>query len=225
MDVSEWKDKRKRPRAVDIVGEKFGRLTVMRRNGYGKQGQTTWDCKCECGQWVPSISKQSLASGNTRSCGCIARELLRSRNYRHGRAKSRLYKIYHGICTRCTNPHATHFKDYGGRGIKNLWKSFEEFDKDMGKGFRRLDKGKYSISIERTDVNGNYCKENCRWANMQEQANNTRRNHYLIYLGRRQTLTQWARELGSTQERIRARLKNGFTIEQALTYKRHQYRP
>lgn len=94
----------------------------------------------------------------------------------------------------------------------------------MGDEYNRLEGSGKKISIERIDVNGNYCKENCRWATDEEQANNTRRNHYLTFNGEKKTITQWARQTGSTQERIRARLKRGYTEEQALYYKKHQNR-
>lgn len=217
-------DRRKVPRFKDISGNVYDRLTVLKFVGKNKHGHTLWMCKCICGKQVPNVPKGSLSTGNTRSCGCLERELTANRNFSHGKAKTPLYRVYHGITTRCLNTKTPNYKNYGGRGIECLWKSFEEFERDMGEEYYKLYKGPKTISIHRVDNDGNYSKENCRWTDYVEQANNTRRNHYVTFQGETMTLTQWARKIGSTQERIRARLKLGFSTEQALTYKKHEVR-
>lgn len=225
-----WIDGRKKPRWIDISGNRYGRLTVLRMSGYNKHGQTTWHCLCDCGNELKVVDKHALTKKktNTRSCGCLNLDKIRERNFRHGHAtrenQDPLYKVYRGILTRCNNPKATHYEIYGGKGIKCLWKTFMEFEKDMGNEYRKLYKGTRSISIERKDSNGNYCKENCTWASYKVQANNTSRNHNLTYKGETKTLTQWAKEIGSTQERIRARLKLGYTPELALNLPKQKLR-
>ncbi len=212
-------DGRKKDKYEVLVGKKFGRLTVLSFSRRTEFKHVEWNCLCECGNSTKATS-QVLKKGNTKSCGCYNLDRIRERNFKHGHAtrenQDPLYKVWCGILTRCTNPNASHYEIYGGKGIKCLWKDFIEFEKDMGAEYRELYKGARSISIERKDNNGNYCKENCVWATYKTQANNTSRNHFLTFNGQTKTLTQWADELGSTQTRIRARLKLGYPLELAL---------
>jgi hypothetical protein len=114
---------------------------------------------------------------------------------------------------RCNNPKDNVYQYYGERGITYdpKWETFEGFFEDMGKCPPRL-------TIERKDVNGNYCKENCEWADCKVQANNTRSNHFLVYNGKRQTLAQWADETGIPNVTILERIaKYRWSVEKALT--------
>lgn len=85
-------------------------------------------------------------------------------------SSTRFYKIWKGMSTRCYNKNYKLFRDYGGRGIKicDRWHKFENFKKDMFKTYRD------DLSIERVNNNGNYCKNNCKWATRLEQNRNKR---------------------------------------------------
>ncbi len=119
--------------------------------------------------------------------------------------------------SRCRNECSPVYKYYGGRGIKfdPRWDGpggFENFLSDMGK------KPTKEHTLERMDRDGNYCKENCKWATRLEQANNTSRNHFIEFNGERLTITQWARKIGMSQPALHLRLKK-MPVEIALTMK------
>lgn len=63
---------------IDLTGQKFGRLTVIKRNG-SKNQKAIWECKCDCGNYT-MVNTDRLRSGKTRSCGCIAVEKIASLN-------------------------------------------------------------------------------------------------------------------------------------------------
>ena len=140
----------------------------------------------------------------------------RSGNRKHGhchRGKwSRSYWSWVAMRGRCNDPSHVGYKRYGGRGIKVCpeWDSFSQFLQDMGE----RPQGK---SLDRIDVNGPYCRKNCRWATAKEQANNTSRNRFLTYNGQTKTVTQWADSLGIKGGTLEGRLKNGWSTEKALT--------
>ena len=117
---------------------------------------------------------------------------------------------------RCHNQNSRRYSDYGGRGISvsEDWRnSFETFMKDMG------EPPSLEHSIERIDNNGNYCKENCRWATRIEQANNKSNNRVIEFGGVSKTLQEWSRDTGIKRETIARRLNAGWEINHALSKK------
>jgi hypothetical protein len=136
-----------------------------------------WLCKCDCGN-EKIVSRHLLRSGDIQSCGCLRKEIIKKKMTTHNQKFTRLYAIWCGMKQRCYNPHRKEYRLYGGRGIKmdDSWASdFKTFYKwAMANGYND------TLSIERIDVNGNYCPENCKWITLIEQADN-KQNSKKIY--------------------------------------------
>ena len=205
----------------DLTGQTFGRLLVLERAG-SKNGRAAWLCECICGNKTV-VSGEVLRRGTSKSCGCLKKEVAAKRasdrapslakaNTKHGMCKTRLYGIWGNLKARCKNKTNN---DYGGRGITVCpeWQeSFEAFrDWALANGYRD------DLTIERKDVNGNYCPENCCWKTKKEQSNNKRNNIKIEYKGKSQTMAQWAAEIGITHMTLWKRLKRGWPIERALS--------
>ena len=138
----------------------------------------------------------------------------------HSLRKSRFYRIYRGIKTRCNNSNESNFRLYGGKGIKLLWSSFEEFRDDTYPSYlEHTEKfGEQNTSIDRIDNNGHYSKENCRWATRKEQARNAKYDRFIEFNNERKGLIEWAEQFGLKKATLWARInKSKWPIEKALT--------
>lgn len=211
---------------IDITGEKYGRLTVI-KYVYTKKKRAYWLCRCDCGNET-ILSTTVLKSGNTKSCGCFQKEQLRKNirkviegNIRYKTETEKTLNLkYRSIKRRCYNPECEAYKNYGYRGIKMCDEWLADFKNfynwAVNNGYKK------GLTIDRIDVNGNYEPNNCRWISNLKQQNNKRNNRYLIYNGKKMTCSEWARELNIPIGTISYRVSKGYKTEDILktNYKR-----
>lgn len=205
------------PKAEDLAGKRFGKLTVVKKIGR-KNRSNYWQCHCDCGNDV-NCYQYNLMRGTSTSCGCLRSYYSKQSRNCHGESTGILYKKWSSIKTRCTNQNDPHYKDYGGRGIKlcDEWQEYWPFREwAYANGYQE------DLTIERKDVNGNYCPENCCWITGFEQASNKRRSVFLEYGGKKQTISQWSRELGIGKETIAYRVHAGWSAEECLFGKKNR---
>lgn len=198
----------------DLTGQRYGKLIAIERSGSDKSGHAKWLCICDCGNFanIPGIL---MTNGRTKSCGCLKREQSKELRTTHGLTRTRLYGIWANMKQRCSNEKDIHYADYGGRGIIvcKEWEQFEPFyEWSISTGYSD------TLTIDRIDVNGNYCPQNCRWATMKEQQNNKRSNDMITFNGKTMTIKQWSEETGIKYLVLWRRIKKfHWDIERALT--------
>lgn len=195
----------------ELTGQKFGKLTVIKRVGNDKFGLPLWECECECGS-IAIVSGQRLREGRTKSCGCFKKEAIT----KHGMTNTRLHRIWSNMRARCNNPNRREYKYYGQKGIEicNEWNDFTTFyEWAINNGYKE------GLTLDRIDVNGNYEPLNCRWTTAKEQGNNRSNNHLITYNGETKTVTQWAEERNINHDTLYSRINRAhWDIGKALGY-------
>lgn len=203
---------------IDMIGKRFGRLTVVRRDEDIEPGRPCFLCRCDCGN-ERVVRGVLLRKGITRSCGCIKKERAKAMaeaHVTHGKTNTRLYRIWFSMKCRCHKPSAPDYDRYGGRGItvceewRNSFQAFYEWSMSNGYGD--------DLTIDRIDNEKGYSPTNCRWANKETQNNNTRRNFYITYDGETLTISQWAKKLGIKKNTLYSRLtKYGWSVKETFS--------
>jgi hypothetical protein len=222
----------KRINIEEEIGKQYGRLTILsvaEKVEYyykWKTHQYLMNCQCECGN-TTVVNLNSLRQNRSKSCGCYNSEISRKTFTTHGLAmkdgkKTPEYTTWLKMKQRCHTKTDKSYPGYGGRGITvcDRWKDkengFKWFLEDMG------EKPSAEYSIERVDVNGNYCPENCKWILKIDQPKNTRKTQ-IEYKGEIKCLADWCKELGLEYSVMRHRVYDlGISLEESMKYKKKQ---
>ena len=140
--------------------------------------------------------------------------------YRHGdpmwtrkaKYRSPTHVTWYSMIRRCDSPNVKEYRNYGARGISYdpEWADFNKFLRDMGER-------PSGMTLDRINVNGNYTRNNCRWADKKTQSNNRRNNIYITYRGETKTRAEWNRIAGLPAEVLAWRLNNGWSMDRAMT--------
>ena len=204
----------------NLSGNTYGKLYVNEIIGHDNYNKVIYKCICECGNIVYTPG-YLLKNNQIKSCGCEKN----ISHLKHGDSKrgntSHLYMIWSDMKYRCTNPKNHKYHKYGARGIKVC---DEWLDKEHGyENFKSwaLENGykdNCGLSIDRIDVDGNYCPENCRWADNKMQQNNKRNTIYIRYKKWVYPLYIWSEITGLSPKLMRSRKYKGWTDEEILTY-------
>jgi len=203
----------KNPRFINRTGQRFGRLFVL---GYaGKiRKVTAWFCLCDCGA-ITKVVGSRLHNGTSQSCGCLQRELAKTRSISHGDTAgghiASEYYSYIRAKSRCQNPANKDYANYGGRGIEFRFASYAAFFAEMGRKPTR------KHSLDRIDSNGHYEAGNVRWATDTQQAQNKRNNLYLTANGITKQITVWSQDSNLNRTTILMRLSYGWCESCAVT--------
>lgn len=196
----------------DLTGKRFHKLVVLKQAGT-KNGKRVWECLCDCGNKT-LVTTDRLNAGLTKSCGCLGGM---PGGKSPGWKGTSVYSRWQAMKKRCYQVGTPGYENYGGRGIKvcDEWKNnpsaFCEWA--LANGFSE------ELTIDRIDVNGDYCPENCRWATKTEQARNKRNNRIIEYNGEKITLAEYSEITGVNQGSIDWRL-NKSKMSEAEAVKR-----
>lgn len=195
------------------IGDKYNRLTVV-ETGLYKGPRRAVRCICSCGKETV-VTCSRLINGKIKSCGCLQVESVKKRNFKHGASHTRLHNIWMAMKNRCYNSNYKWFMNYGGRGIIvcDEWRDdFTMFsDWALSNGYQD------TLTIERIDVNGNYCPDNCTWILLEQQPLNQRGRVNKYTNGERIHMGELARQNGLTYCCLYQRLSSGMTLEEALS--------
>lgn len=159
-----------RKQVSQLIGMRFGRLTVVEYDGVGKCGKHYWECLCDCGEYTTLATYRLTGASPTLSCGCLRKEKMKENRAdptKHGLSKHPLYGIYYSMLQRCNNPKSQRYKYYGGKGVvvSDDFATFDKFyDWAISNGWSE------GMSIDRIDSCGDYCRDSCEWVTVSENS-------------------------------------------------------
>lgn len=198
-------------------GVKVGKLTAIRPWGLNKGGDKRWLFRCDCGTYLPAMVYS--IDKHTSSCGHCGTHVDDFPDHQKGSIYKSLYDSWNGMKKRCYNINNPKYLDYGGRGIEvcDEWRfSYSTFkkwalDNDWKPNLKQVDQ-----SLDRIDVNGNYCPENCRWADSFTQARNKTNNTTIIFKGEEVSLAKLSTKYNVELSTLHQRYDRGWRDERLV---------
>jgi hypothetical protein len=194
--------------ATNLIGQRFGKLEAIAREG-SRGGRALWLLRCDCGR-DHRATASNLKCGNVKHCGCASRRL------KHGMAGTQLYKRWDSMIQRCTNPNASYFHRYGGRGITvcSEWLDFASFSKwALANGYNA------DLQLDRIDNDAGYQPDNCRFVTPKLNSLNKANTRLIKCRGKMVTIQSAVQTTGISEGAIRTRLARGWTDEEATSWR------
>jgi hypothetical protein len=192
-----------------IIGKKYGRWTVL---SVAKTGKHIYlNCRCDCGT-ERVVNREGLLKGTSKSCGCLHSDIMRNLkpNTKHGHSKTKLYAVWKTMRQRCKAKSGINYKHYSSKGVQVCpeWENFETFYSwAMSNGYQD------GLEIDRKDVEGNYCPENCRWVTHMINADNRRSVFHYEYEGKTYNAKELSLLFGYCNDYISCNLRQGKSIK------------
>lgn len=195
------------------IGDKFNKLTVIKFLCKTKFSHKKWLCLCECGNEI-EIDEYTLLKNARHSCGCERNIRMKQLSTKHNLYGTKIYQIWISMKQRCYYKKYTHYKHYGSKGIEvcDEWKNnvVQFYNWALSNGYKE------GLSIERIDINKNYCPENCKWIPKNEQQMNTSKTKKYKYQNEEHTLHYFSKLYSIPSTSLYRKIKNGVNIELAI---------
>jgi len=200
------------PKMIDITGQRFGKLLVS--NFVERKNCHSWfKCDCDCGGMTVTTSN-NLRRGHTVSCGCVSIAKFIERSRTHSMISHPTYRSWLDMRNRCYYVNHNRYEYYGGKGITvyDIWRDdFIEFYRwAIANGWKK------GLTLDRKDNSKNYCPENCKWSTVKEQNRNRTSNVKITLDGVTKILIEWSEAGGINPQVIKKRIKNGWSIKDAI---------
>lgn len=217
---------------LDLIGKRFGCILVVEK--YSSDGMPSthkFKCKCDCGN-ILILTAQNIRSKRHLCCKACKYKYITENIHsftKHGMCDTPVYKIWSGINKRCLTKTDKSYKNYGARGIKICYewsrlnpKGFNNFytwSIKTGYKYKPDKNGRNIFSIERIDVNGDYCPENCKWILLEEQSKNRTTSIIIEYKGEKKCLAEWCKILNLDTRKVKYRMDKGLTFLETILLK------
>lgn len=210
----------KKEDALNFIGKRFGRFTILEDLGCDVHRMVL--CKCDCGN-IKRVSLPSLKNGDSKSCGCLHKELKPTFNFKHGLIRHSLYTVWNKMKDRCYKETDRSYKNYGGRGVticsEWLLDFMSFYNWAIANGWQKgleLDKDILYAKKHGTKVGMIYSPEYCSFVTQKENAGQKSNSRILYFNGVGKSTTEWCRELNLNVKRVENRLKLGWSVEDAF---------